>query len=137
MVHTQKNIKIIFLAVLLINLHVLIINKFSKKIVLYRGKKMLFTGLLKQSLKSMIVAKNDKKSILIKILLCLQKRKKDLKLTNSYWICDKLFDIGDDKVRDHCHITGKYRGAAQWSCDINLKLVQKIPVIFHNLRGYE
>ena len=98
---------------------------------------MLFTGLLKQSLKSMIVAKNDKKSILIKILLCLQKRKKDLKLTNSYWICDKLFDIGDDKVRDHCHITVKYRGAAQWSCDINLKLVQKIPVIFHNLRGYE
>ena len=57
-------------------------------------------------------------------------------LSNSCWICDKLFDVGDDKVRDHYHITGKYRGAAHWSCNINLKLSKKIPVIFHNLRGY-
>ena len=28
-------------------------------------------------------------------------------LTNSSWICDKLFDVGDNKVRYHCHITGK------------------------------
>ena len=27
----------------------------------------------------------------------------------NQWICDKLFDVGDDKVRDHCHVTGKYR----------------------------
>ena len=57
-------------------------------------------------------------------------------VSNSCWICDKLFDVGDDKVRDHCHITGKYRGAAHWSCNINLKLTKKIPVIIHNLRGY-
>ena len=36
-------------------------------------------------------------------------------LSNSCRICDKLFDTADDKVRDHCHITGKYRGAAHWS----------------------
>ena len=35
-------------------------------------------------------------------------------LSNSCWICDKLFDVEDDKVKDHCNITGKYRGAAQW-----------------------
>ena len=46
-------------------------------------------------------------------------------LSNSCWICDKLFDVGDDKVRYHCHITGKYRGAAHWSCNINLKLSKK------------
>ena len=33
-------------------------------------------------------------------------------LTNSCCIFDKLFDVGDDKVKDHCHITGKYRSAA-------------------------
>ena len=60
----------------------------------------------------------------------------ELQLTNSCWICDKLFDVGDDKVRDHCHITAKYRGAAHWSCNINLKLNYKIPVIFHNLIIY-
>ena len=58
-------------------------------------------------------------------------------LTNSCWICDKLFDVGDDKVRDHCHITRKYRDKAHWSCNINLKLSRKVPVIFHNLRGYD
>ena len=58
-------------------------------------------------------------------------------LSNSCWICDKLFYVEHDKVRDHCHITGKYRSAAHWSCNINLKLSKKILVILHNLRGYD
>ena len=42
-----------------------------------------------------------------------------------------------DKVRDHCHITGKYRGAAHNSCNPHLRLGNGIPVVFHNLRGYD
>ena len=57
-------------------------------------------------------------------------------LSNSCWICHKLFDAGNHKVRHHCHIAGKYRDAAHWS-NINLKLGRKVPVIFHNLRGYD
>ena len=34
-------------------------------------------------------------------------------------------------------MTGKYRGSAHWSCNINLKLTKQVPVIFHNLRCYE
>ena len=56
---------------------------------------------------------------------------------NICWICGKLIDIGDNKVIDHCHIVGKYRGSAHWSCNINLKVSKKVPVIFHNLRGYD
>ena len=41
------------------------------------------------------------------------------------------------RVRDHCHVTGKYRGSAQQDCNLNFKLTDKIPVIFHNLRGYD
>ena len=40
--------------------------------------------------------------------------------SHSCWIRDKLFDVGDDKGKVHCHITGKYRGAAYWSCNIIL-----------------
>ena len=57
-------------------------------------------------------------------------------LSNTCWICGKLFDVADDKVRDHCHVRGKYRGSAHWSCNINLKLTRKNLVIFHNLRNY-
>ena len=42
----------------------------------------------------------------------------------------------DVKVRDHCHITGKYRRSAHRDCNINVKLNHKIPVIFHNLKSY-
>ena len=55
----------------------------------------------------------------------------------SSWICDKLFDLGNNKVGDQCHITGKYRGSAHWSCTINFKLTKKVPIIFHNLRSYD
>ena len=57
--------------------------------------------------------------------------------SNSCWICKKLIDNDDEKVRDHCHVTGKFRGAAHWSCNINLQLTKKVPVICHNLRGYD
>ena len=50
-------------------------------------------------------------------------------------ICDK--DLSDDRVRDHCHLSGKYRGAAHNSCNINFKLPKFIPVVFHNLSGYD
>ena len=46
-------------------------------------------------------------------------------LSNTGWICNKLFDGGDEKVRNHCHMTGKYRGTAHWSCNFNLKLTKK------------
>ena len=55
--------------------------------------------------------------------------------SNTWWICEKLIDNDDEIVRDHCHVTGKFRSAAQWSCNINLQLTKKIPVIFRNLRG--
>ena len=40
------------------------------------------------------------------------------------------------KYRDE-NITWKYRDAAHWKCNINLKLTKKVPVIFHNLKGYD
>ena len=41
------------------------------------------------------------------------------------------------KVRDHCHITGKYRGSGHRNCNINLRLNHKISIVFHNLKNYD
>ena len=49
-------------------------------------------------------------------------------------VCDKPLE--GDSVRDHCHITGEYRGAAHNACNLNPKTTS-IPVVFHNLRGYD
>ena len=53
-------------------------------------------------------------------------------------ICrENLEDDEDEKVRDHCHITGKYRGAAHKSCNLKYKIPKFFPVLFHNLSGYD
>ena len=50
-------------------------------------------------------------------------------------ICSK--ELKKDKVRDHCHFTGKYRGAAHNKCNLMCKKTRILPVIFHNLQGYD
>ena len=41
------------------------------------------------------------------------------------------------KIRDHCHCTGKYRGAAHSICNLNYKIPKEIPVVFHNGSTYD
>ena len=62
--------------------------------------------------------------------LVISAEEEKFQLSNSCWICNKLFDVGNENVRDHCHITGKYRGVAHFSCNANLKLSKKVPAIF-------
>ena len=52
-------------------------------------------------------------------------------------ICYKPFEGKNPKVRDHCHFTGKYRGPAHSLCDLRYRISSYIPVVFHNLSGYD
>ncbi|XP_036142915.1 uncharacterized protein LOC118645605 [Monomorium pharaonis] len=52
-------------------------------------------------------------------------------------ICGKIFLATDLRVRDHCHITGRYRGAAHSYCNLNYHNSFMIPVFLHNLSGYD
>ena len=73
--------------------------------------------------------------------------KKKLKMTiedednyqnpQDYWICNQKIIKDKDKARDHCHITGKYRGAAYKKCNSELRIPRKLPIIFYNLEGYD
>ena len=56
------------------------------------------------------------------------------------YICKKEFGKSDKKhykVRDHCHYTGKYRGAAHNICNMRYKILEEIPVVFHNGSTYD
>ena len=68
-------------------------------------------------------------------------------LTNGQWksykrasnchICSKPFNSKGPKVRDHCHYTGCYRGPAHLLCNLRYRIPSYIPVVFHNLLGYD
>ena len=49
----------------------------------------------------------------------------------------KPFREGNRKVRDHCHYSSIYRGAAHSLCNLQYKIPSYIPVLFHNLSGYD
>ena len=55
---------------------------------------------------------------------------------SNCWICGKLLNL-QDKVRDHCHFTGRYRGAACNICNLKYCKPNNISVFFHNLTGYD
>ena len=73
---------------------------------------------------------------------------KAMRMTENDWqahneatdcrVCEKPLE--GDAVRDHCHISGNSRGAAHRACNLKLRLNPKttvVPVVFHNLRGYD
>ena len=54
------------------------------------------------------------------------------------WICKEEFnDDKNYKVRDHCHFTGRYPGAADNSCNLKYRKPNFTPLVFHNLTGYD
>ena len=52
-------------------------------------------------------------------------------------ICFKTFNNKDPKVGDHCHYSGRYRGSAHSLCNLRYRIPSYIPVVFHNLLGYD
>ena len=66
-----------------------------------------------------------------------KKQWKKYKKATKCHICYKPFTQTNLKVRDHCHYTGLYRGPAHSLCNLRYKIPSYIPVMFHNLSGYD
>ena len=72
-----------------------------------------------------------------KPLIMTQNDWKDFNESTKCWICQEEFEEDEKKVRDHCHFTGKFRGAAHNSCNLKYRKPWFTPVIFHNLQNYD
>ena len=71
-----------------------------------------------------------------------KEEKKSYCASRRCYICKRKFSTDDSnkkyyKVRDHCHYTGKYRGAVHDICNLRCKIPKEIPVVFHNGSTYD
>ena len=114
-------------------------DKYSKPTKTYRGKKAVYK-FMEAMLDEVKYCKKVAKKEFNKPLRMTKEDEKEFKKAKECHICNKKYINEDIKVRDHCHITGKYRGSAHQECNLKLTVNPeevKIPVIFHNLRGYD
>ena len=116
---------------------VCVIEKFSKSFKRYFGEYAVF-NFISSMIEESKYCSYVMKKYFSKELVMTKEDNEDFENENSTkcWICDNDYVDGDVKVRDHYHIAGKYRGSAHRDCNINVKLNQKIPVVFHNLKNY-
>ena len=87
-------------------------NKFSKDVVLYRRKNAV-SKFIMSILKEYDYCKSVIKKHFNKNLVMTAEENEEFERTNICWICDKLIAFNENVI-DHCHSTGKYRGAAHW-----------------------
>ena len=113
-------------------------DKSKNKLNYYRGEDCMkrFCKDLKEHATKII---NCEKKDMIPLT---KEEKEDYNNQKVCYICKKEFITSDNnnkhyKVRDHCHYTGKYRGAAHNICNLKYKIPKDIPIIFHNGSTYD
>ena len=110
-------------------MHAIIAHNILLGKVLYLGEDAFYDftiSMIKESKHSSDVMKKH----FNKELVMTKKDNEDFENSTKCWICDNVYADVNVKVRDHCHITGKYRGSAQRDCNKTVKLNHKIPVLF-------
>ena len=117
-------------------------KKYSKPAVIYRGENFIekFIQHLFSEVKDCqeVISEKAKRRLVMS-----KKDEEDFQNAKKCWICQRQYKPDEREnipVRDHCHITGKYRGSAHKKCNLRLQISAekiKIPVVFHNLKGYD
>ena len=114
-------------------------DKYSKPIQTYRGENAVYK-FMEKILEEVEYCKAVIKKQFNKPLVMTKDDEQCFITMDGCHICGEKYTDKDVRVRDHCHITGKFRGSAHQECNLNLRIKPediKIPVIFHNLRRYD
>ena len=114
-------------------------DKYSKPIQTYRGENAVYK-FMEKMLEEVEYCKAVVKKRFNKPLVMTEDDEQRFRTMDGCHICGEKYTDKDVPVRDHCHITGKFRGSAHQECNLKLRIKPediKIPVIFHNLCGYD
>ena len=117
-------------------------KRYSKPVEIYRGEDCIQKFIMKM-LSEVKDCQRIVREQFQKPLVMTEKNERDFQNSTKCHICARKFNEqkpSKQKVRDHCHITGKYRGAAHSDCNLKWAISAEkleIPVIFHNLKGYD
>ena len=114
-------------------------DQYTKPTQIYRGKKAVYK-FMEKMLDEVDYCKKVIRMNLNKKLEMTDDDENKFKNTTVCHVCNKQYIEKDIKVRYHCPITTKYIGSAHQECKLKLQLDPdkiKIPVLFHNLRGYD
>ena len=111
-------------------------NKYSKPVEVYRGTDAS-NKFMRRMLDEVKYCKKAIRENFNKDMIMTSAEKASFKTDEKCHICGSKYHEGEVRVRDHCHVTGRYRGSAHKSCNANFRLTKKIPVVFHNLRAYD
>ena len=113
--------------------------KLSKVSKVYRGKGAIYK-FLENMLEEVEYCKRMVKKHFIKNLRMTNEDMNNFKMSNKCYICNENYVEGIKPMKDHCRITGRYLGLAHDACCSKLRInpdKSRVPVIFHNLRGYD
>ena len=111
-------------------------DKTKNKLDYYRGKDCM-KRFCKDLRKHAAIIINYEKKKMIPLTI---KEEIDYNKQKICYAFKKEFNKNDEKnytVRDHCHYTGKYRGAAHNICNLRYKIPKDIPIVFHNGSTYD
>ena len=114
-------------------------DKYSKPVQIYRGENAVYK-FMENMLEEVNWCKQTMEKHFNKPLEMTEENETDFQKATKCHICDQQYQDKDIRVRDHCHITGEFRGSAHQDCNLKLQINPdniKIPVFFHNLRGYD
>ena len=111
-------------------------DKYSKPIKYYRGEKAVYK-FMEAMLAEVKYCRQTIKYKFNKPLVMSPEDEDKFQKATSCHICGKKYKKTDKRVRDHCHVTGEFRGSAHNQCNRDFTITDKIPVIFHNLKGYD
>ena len=114
-------------------------DKYGKPVQTFQGKGSVYK-FMEKMLEEVEHSKKIVKEKFDKPLTMTDEEEISFKETNKCYICGNEYTKRDLRVRDHCQITGKYRGSSHKECSQKIAIKSdrlKLPVIFHNLHSYD